>query len=95
MVHPREPKTLHDGAHESMGSDFGLHVDGVPQTVSGEMRSSQGGTRPLDNDTRVALSKSMASILRHNAEKVGLKMRSDGYARVDDLVSAASLPVAL
>ena len=70
-----------------MLSNSGLYVDGVLQTVSVEMRSS--GMQPRDHEARVALSKSMASVLRHNAEKFGLKMRFDGYARLDDLVRAA------
>ncbi|KZV90412.1 hypothetical protein EXIGLDRAFT_616970 [Exidia glandulosa HHB12029] len=40
-----------------------------------------------EDDPRVALSKSMSSVLRHNAEKFGLKMRADGYAKVDDLLA--------
>ncbi|KAH0836462.1 hypothetical protein J3R83DRAFT_8070 [Lanmaoa asiatica] len=33
------------------------------------------------------LSKSLSWLLRHGAEKAGLKIRQDGYARVSDVVS--------
>ena len=35
----------------------------------------------------VKFSKALSSILRHNAAKEGLKMRDDGFIKVDDLVS--------
>jgi len=33
------------------------------------------------------ISRTMSSILRHNAEKQGVPMRKDGYVKVSDLVS--------
>lgn len=42
--------------------------------------------RPTDDpDTR--WSKTLSYILRHGAAKEGLKLRSDGFVRVEDLVS--------
>lgn len=35
----------------------------------------------------VKLSRSLSNVLRHNAIKEGLKIRPDGYVKVDDLVS--------
>lgn len=51
-------------------------------------RDNRRGRR--EEDPRVLLSKSMSSVLRHNAAKVGLQMRADGYARLDDLVRTSS-----
>ena len=39
---------------------------------------------PKDNSVR--LSKSLSYVLRHGAEEVGLKIRPDGYIRVEDLL---------
>lgn len=38
----------------------------------------------------VRASKALAYILRHGAEKEGLHIRSDGYIRLDDVVSYPS-----
>lgn len=44
---------------------------------------------PRDSpDTR--LSKSLSWLLRHGAEKAGLSIRQDGYAKVSDVVSPQS-----
>jgi 2'-phosphotransferase len=46
---------------------------------------------PRPNDSPdVATSKTLAYILRHGAEKESLHIRSDGYIKLDDVVS---LPV--
>jgi hypothetical protein len=45
--------------------------------------------RREDNPT-VALSKQLSWILRHGLEKSGLQVRTDGYVRLDELVSPQS-----
>ena len=40
----------------------------------------------------VRLSKTLAYLLRHGAEKEGLPMRQDGYVKVQDLVSYRTNP---
>lgn len=52
----------------------------------GQASTKQRG-RPSDNP-EVRLSKTVSWILRHGAEQEGLKLREDGYVRVDDLVSS-------
>jgi 2'-phosphotransferase len=43
---------------------------------------------PRPNDSPdVATSKTLAYILRHGAEKESLHIRSDGYIKLDDVVS--------
>ena len=37
------------------------------------------------------ISKAMSSILRHNAKKYGLELRSDGYISVDTLLESKPL----
>ncbi|KAK9760483.1 tRNA 2'-phosphotransferase [Basidiobolus ranarum] len=55
------------------------HPEGKKQT------SGRGGGR--QNDTPdVKLSKSLSFVLRHGAEKVGLNLREDGYASLEDLL---------
>jgi hypothetical protein len=41
-------------------------------------------------DPNVELSKTLSYILRHGAKNEGLAIRSDGYVKLDDLVSAIS-----
>ena len=40
------------------------------------------------NDPNVELSKTLSYILRHGIQREGLVIRSDGYVKLDDLVSA-------
>jgi hypothetical protein len=48
-----------------------------------------GGRRGgRQNDPDVELSKALSYILRHGAQREGLAIRSDGYMKLDDLVSA-------
>src|ERR1700761_7517035 len=42
--------------------------------------------RNRSDNPEVRTSKFLSYLLRHGAEKEGLKMRSDGYVNVDDLV---------
>src|SRR5258708_5127073 len=51
----------------------------------GRGRGGHRGGRHDDPD--VELSKVISYILRHGAKKEGLAIRSDGYVRLDDLVS--------
>lgn len=44
------------------------------------------------NDPGVELSKTLSYILRHGAQREGLIIRSDGYVKLDDLVSAIPRP---
>jgi 2'-phosphotransferase len=53
-------------------------------------RRRKGDTTNSPNSTEahnVRLSKSLSYILRHGALKEGLKIRPDGFVRVDDIVS--------
>ena len=45
---------------------------------------SRGGRVPLPRE--VTISKAMSFVLRHGAEKEGLKLDENGYANVADLV---------
>lgn len=47
-------------------------------------KSKLRGQATDDHDTRI--SKSLSYLLRHGAQKESLKMRADGFVRVDDLV---------
>lgn len=50
-------------------------------------RGYQGQDKGHGPDTlRHRISKSLSNVLRHNAAREGLSMRSDGYVRVGDLV---------
>lgn len=52
-----------------------------------------GGRRGgRQNDPDVELSKTLSYILRHGAQREGLSIRSDGYVKLDDLVSAILRP---
>lgn len=51
-----------------------------------QVMSKRGRGGRANDSPEVRLSKSLSSILRHNAAKEGLEMRSDGYVRVDELV---------
>jgi 2'-phosphotransferase len=45
------------------------------------------GGRKADDSRETTISKAMSFVLRHGAEKEGLKMDEAGYANVGDLVS--------
>lgn len=51
----------------------------------------RGGGR--HNDPSVELSKTLSYILRHGAQREGLAIRSDGYMKLDDLVSDPKAPM--
>lgn len=53
---------------------------GVPREGRGRGRR--------DDDPNTRISKGLSYILRHGAEKEGLKLRGDGYANVAELVSS-------
>jgi 2'-phosphotransferase len=47
--------------------------------------------RGQDRDSReVRISKTLSWLLRHGAQSEGLKIRKDGYVKVDDLVRSIS-----
>lgn len=48
-------------------------------------RGGRTGGRGLSED--VLISKALSYTLRHGAQKEGIKIRQDGYVRVDELVS--------
>jgi len=50
-----------------------------------ERRKRFGGGGKDDKDVR--LSKKLAFLLRHGAEKEGIAIGSDGYVKLDDLLS--------
>jgi RNA:NAD 2'-phosphotransferase (TPT1/KptA family) len=47
----------------------------------------RGGRGRMNMDPEVQLSKTLSLILRHRAAEEGLAIRSDGYVKLDDLVS--------
>lgn len=51
--------------------------------------------RREDESPDVKLSKTLSYILRHGAAKEGLKVRSDGFVRVDELVRRARVLLAV
>ncbi|KZT59480.1 phosphotransferase KptA/Tpt1 [Calocera cornea HHB12733] len=59
------------------------------QSKGGKPKSNLRG-RPQDSED-VRISKTLSYILRHGAEKESLKMRSDGYIKVDDLLARPKL----
>lgn len=52
--------------------------------------SSRGGGR-REESPEVQFSKTLSYLLRHGAEKEGLKMRSDGFVLVSDILNVPSL----
>ncbi|KZP01573.1 phosphotransferase KptA/Tpt1 [Calocera viscosa TUFC12733] len=68
-----------------------MSIDSKAPTTSrgGKPKSNLRG-RPQDSED-VRISKTLSYILRHGAAKEGLKMRSDGYIKVDDLLARPKL----
>lgn len=58
-----------------------------PRGGKGRGKGHGGRRRGQHNDPNVELSKNLSYILRHGAQKEGLTIRTDGYVRLDDLVS--------
>ncbi|CAM9125380.1 unnamed protein product, partial [Ectocarpus sp. 12 AP-2014] len=50
----------------------------------------RGGRRGRHDDPRVQLSKRLTYALRHGAEKLGLRLRPDGFVSLDELLSKPS-----
>lgn len=48
---------------------------------------------PLHPSRDVGISKAMSFVLRHGAEKEGLKMDGRGYVQLEELVSSFAKPV--
>jgi 2'-phosphotransferase len=70
------------------------HLDGLPTSKGsrggakggkGKAKSKEGGPRAQNRD--VLVSKALSKLLRHDAEKVGLKLDGEGFARCDEVVS--------
>ncbi|CBJ48615.1 phosphotransferase [Ectocarpus siliculosus] len=70
----------------SSGSDHGER-DARSQGGRGRGR---GGRRGRHDDPRVQLSKRLTYALRHGAEKLGLRLRPDGFVSLDELLSKPS-----
>lgn len=51
----------------------------------GRGRGGRGGKG--HDDPNVKVSKNLSYLLRHGAEKEGLKMRNDGYVLLDDILA--------
>ncbi len=58
----------------------------------GRGKGSGGRRGGRHNDPDVELSKTLSYVLRHGAQREGLIIRSDGYVKLDDLVSAITRP---
>jgi hypothetical protein len=52
---------------------------------------SGGGSGGGAMNREVAVSKALSKLLRHAAEDVGLKLDTEGYARLDDVVSTSTI----
>lgn len=67
---------------------YSMSEKGQSQGKDGqEKRKGKARQRGLPSDSpEVRLSKTVTWVLRHGAASEGLKMRKDGYIRVDDLV---------
>jgi len=60
-----------------------------PRSTSSLAKPSEKRAHRQNTDTpEIALSKKLSYILRHGAEKEHVPIRSDGYVKVSDLVSA-------
>lgn len=55
-------------------------------TQAGQSHNRRPHRRDAPESREVQISKACSYILRHGVEKEGIKMRSDGYVKVDDLV---------
>lgn len=58
-----------------------------PRGGKGRGKGHGGRRGGQHNDPNVELSKSLSYILRHSAQREGLTIRTDGYVRLDELVS--------
>jgi hypothetical protein len=75
------------GSTHSLNSDI-LCIDCILWTTLTSSRRPIHTTMPRPNDSPdVATSKTLAYILRHGAEKESLHIRTDGYIKLDDVVS--------
>ena len=59
--------------------------------ASSKPRSKRPPRRREDESPDVQISKTLSYILRHGAAKEGLRLRPDGFVRVDELVRFAYL----
>ncbi|CAM9788960.1 unnamed protein product, partial [Ectocarpus sp. 8 AP-2014] len=72
----------------SSGSD---HRERDARSQGGRGRGrGRGGRRGRHDDPRVQLSKRLTYALRHGAEKLGLRLRPDGFVSLDELLSKPS-----
>lgn len=73
---------MYDTGARRGGSGRGRGRGGGNGKSAGGRASGKGGM-----NREVAISKALSKLLRHAAEDVGLKLDSEGYARVDEVVS--------
>ena len=86
--HPREHKPI--GMEKSKAGEASRPARGSAKNKPqrGRGGASSGKLRGLPTDSpQVRTSKTVSWILRHGADKEGVTLRPDGYARVQDLVS--------
>lgn len=82
--------TSMDGTKER---DAAKSQRGAKKSQKGAGRTPSNKLKGMPKDSlEVRLSKTVSWILRHGAMQEGLELRSDGYARVQDLVCTQSLP---
>jgi len=60
---------------------------GRKRKQNAERKQSRKSRKPLNRKARGKISRSLSSILRHQARNMGLEVRPDGYVRVDDLLN--------
>lgn len=63
------------------------HQEGSSRGGRGGGRGGKDRKRREGDDPDRTISKALSWMLRHGAEKEGLKLRGDGYANVAELVS--------
>ena len=84
-----KPSRKHPGKGEERET-FGEASSNQPRRI----QSHKPGSRlrgQVGDPPEVRISKTLSWLLRHGAQVEGLKMRKDGYVKVDDLVRCLSL----
>ena len=83
--------SMADDVEASPGfADLSISSHQSPKPNKGERRGGRSGAGRSEQNRDVLVSKALSKILRHDAEKERLRLDSEGYAKVDELVSVNS-----